>query len=247
MPNQMLKGAVKYCIEDKRFFLFVLIQFFIFECIANNVGGIMKSTSIIVLLIILGYGLKVTQDVIYGGKHLPKIKIREWVDLGFKGFIVYSFYLTIQASALFLLSKYLNFPPFDLEEMILYLGETVELFFEHDPISFIIFILAGLIIVYVTIFFMEISLAKLADGEHLKDAFDFREIKHVIETIGWNNYAIDYTKIVLALVILISINIFFTRYNGLNIIMGVITDILAFLVEYRGIGNIYREYKELTA
>ncbi len=167
--------------------------------------------------------------------------------LGFKGFIVYSFYLTIQASALFLLSKYLNFPPFDLEEMILYLGETVELFFEHDPISFIIFILAGLIIVYVTIFFMEISLAKLADGEHLKDAFDFREIKHVIETIGWNNYAIDYTKIVLALVILISINIFFTRYNGLNIIMGVITDILAFLVEYRGIGNIYREYKELTA
>ena len=206
----------------------------------------MKSTSIIVLLIVLGYGLKVTQDVIYGGKHFPKINIREWFDFGIKGFVVYTFYLTIQASALYLVSINLNFPKFDLEEIILYLGETVGLFFEHDPISFIIFILSGLIIVYVTIFFMEIALAKLADGGNLKNAFDFRELKHVIETIGWNRYAIDYTKIVLALVILISINIFFTRYDGLNIIMGVITDILAFLVEYRGIGNIYREYKDLA-
>ena len=147
---------------------------------------------------------------------------------------------------MYLVSINLNYPKFDLEEIILYLGETVGLFFEHDPISFIIFILSGLIIVYVTIFFMEIALAKLADGGNLKNAFDFRELKHVIETIGWNRYAIDYTKIVLALVILISINIFFTRYDGLNIIMGVITDILAFLVEYRGIGNIYREYKDLA-
>lgn len=66
MPNEILKGSVKYCLGNKIFFIYVLAQFFIFECITNKVGGIMKSTSLIVLLIVLGYGLKVTHDVING-------------------------------------------------------------------------------------------------------------------------------------------------------------------------------------
>ena len=118
------------------------------------------------------------------------------------------------------------------------------MFYSHDPVSFIIFILLGLIAVYVSIFFMEIALAILAEGGRLKEAFDFSEIKRIISVIGWNEYAIDYTKIVLAIVILVSIREFFYSYGGLAIIIGVITDLLAFIVEYRGIGNIYREYKE---
>ena len=246
MPNSMLKGSVRYCIENKIFCLYVLAQFILFECILNMVGGLMKSTSLIVLLIVLGYGLKVTQDVMNGGTSLPKIKLDELINFGLKGIVVYTFYLTIQASVLGLISLKLNFPEFDLEELIINLHETIALFYEHDPLSFILFISLGIVTVYITIFFMEIALARLADGGKLKEAFDFYGIKKVIDVIGWNSYAIDYTKIVLAVVILVSLNAFFAPYGILGLIMGVITDMLAFTVEYRGIGNIYREYKELS-
>ena len=154
----------------------------------------------------------------------------------------YTFYLTIQVSVLGLISILIDFPIFELEEFILNISETIALFYEHNPINFIIFILTGIITVYVTIFFMEIALAILADGGKLKEAFNFPKIRDIISTIGWNHYAIDYTKIVLAVVILISLRSFFDSYSVLNFIVCVITDILAFVVEYRGIGNIYKEY-----
>lgn len=244
MPAKILKGTVQYCLGNKLFFIYVLVQFFIFECITDVVGGIMKTSSLIVLLVVLGYGLKVTQDVANGGTRLPKIKLKELINFGLKGIVVYTFYLTIQGSVLGLISMKMNFPVFDLEELILEIHETVHLFYQHDPNTFILFILLGLITVYVTVFFMEIALAKLADGGKLKDAFDFRSIKEVIGVIGWNSYAKDYTKIVLSIVILMAINIYFIPYAGLNIIIGVVTDILMFVVEYRGIGLIYREYQE---
>lgn len=243
MPNAMLKGSVRYCTGNKLFCLYVLAQFFLFECLLNEVGGLMKSTSLIVLLVVLGYGLKVTQDVINGGTSLPKIKLNELVNFGLKGIVVYTFYLTIQASALGLISLLFHFPEFDLEEMIINLHETIALFFEHDPVSFILFIILGLLIVYGTIFFMEIALAILADGGKLKEAFDFPKIKDIIGVIGWKEYAADYTKIVAAVVILVLINGYFAHYGIFGIIIGVITDMLAFTVEYRGIGNIFREYK----
>ena len=246
MPNEILKGSVRYCTGNKTFFIYVFVQFLIFECITNKVGGIMKTTSLIVLLVVLGYGLKVTQDVINGGTSLPKIKLNELINFGLKGIVIYTFYLTIQASALGLVSLIFRFPEFDLEELILELHETIALFYEHDPISFILFIILGLLIVYGTIFFMEIALAILADGGKLKEAFDFPRIKNTIEIIGWKEYAADYTKIVAAVVILVFINGLFKSYGWISIIVGVITDMLAFTVEYRGIGKIYGEYKELT-
>lgn len=163
---------------------------------------------------------------------------------GIGGNIVYTFYLTIQASALGLISLMFNFPEFDIEELILNLHETIKLFFEHDPLTFIIFIILRLLIVYGTIFFMEIALAILADGGNLKDAFDFKRIKNTISTIGWKEYAADYTKIIASVIILVFINGLFKSTGWLSIIIGVITDMLAFLVEYRGIGMIYKEYKE---
>lgn len=243
MPNAMLKGSVKYCLGNKWLFCIVLVQFMIFETITHVVGGLMESTSLIVLLIVLGYGLKITQDVINGGKSLPKISINELINFGLKGTVVYTFYLTIQVSVLGLISILFDFPIFELEEFILNISETIALLYEHDPIIFIIFILLGLITVYVTVFFMEIALAILADGGKLKEAFEFSRIRDVISTIGWNHYALDYTKIVLAVVILIGIRCLFDFNGVLNFIVCVITDILAFVVEYRGIGNIYREYQ----
>ena len=247
MPNQMLKGTVKYCLGNKVFFIYVFAQFLIFELITNAVGGLMKSTSLIILLVVLGYGLKVTQDVMNGGTSLPKIKLEELVNFGLKGIVVYTFYLTIQASLLGLVSLKMNFPEFDIEEMLLNFSETVALFYEHDPIFFILFILFGLLTVYGTVFFMEIALARFADSGKLKSAFQFKDIRHTIDVIGWKDYAEDYTKIVASVVILVFLNGLFKQYGGISIIAGVITDMLAFIVEYRGIGNIYRGYLEKSA
>ena len=240
----MLKGSVRYLLGNKTFFIYVFAQFLLFECITNKVGGLLKTTSLIVLLVVLGYGLKVTQDVIGGGTSLPKIKLNELVNFGLKGIVVYTFYLTIQASLLGLISLLMNFPEFDLEELILDLHETMTLFYEHDPVTFILFILLGLLVVYGTIFFMEIALALLADGGKLRDAFDFPRIKSIIDSIGWKEYSADYTKIVASVVILVFINGLFKSYGLISILVGVITDMLAFIVEYRGIGKIYGEYKE---
>jgi len=85
MPNQMLKGTVKYCLGNKLFFTFVFVQFLLFECITNTVGGLLKSTSLIVLLAVLGYGLKVAQDVMNGGSSFPKINLNEFINFGLKG------------------------------------------------------------------------------------------------------------------------------------------------------------------
>ncbi|RAP43824.1 MAG: hypothetical protein BZ136_09330 [Methanosphaera sp. rholeuAM74] len=244
MPNEMLKGSVRYLLGNKTFFIYVFAQFLLFECITNKVGGLLKTTSLIVLLVVLGYGLKVTQDVIGGGTSLPKIKFNELVNFGLKGIVVYTFYLTIQASLLGLISLLMNFPEFDLEELILDLHETMTLFYGHDPVTFILFILLGLLVVYGTIFFMEIALALLADGGKLRDAFDFPRIKSIIDSIGWKEYSADYTKIVASVVILVFINGLFKSYGLISILVGVITDMLAFIVEYRGIGKIYGEYKE---
>ena len=49
MPNSMLKGSVIYSLGNKRFFIYVLFQFMIFETITHVVGGLMESTSLIVL------------------------------------------------------------------------------------------------------------------------------------------------------------------------------------------------------
>lgn len=246
MPNQMLKGSVKYCTENKLFFIYVFAQFFIFEALFVGVGALLKSTSLVVLLVVLGYGLKVTNNVINGGTSLPKIKIKELINYGLKGIVVYTFYLTIQTILLAVLSLILNFPIFDIEEYILELPKTVSLLFEHNPLIFILFIILGLLIVYGTVFFMEIALARLADGGKLKEAFDFKGIKRSIEIIGWKNYAADYTKIIASVIILVFINHLFSPYGIIGILIGVMTDILAFIVEYRGIGNIYREYKHLA-
>ncbi|WP_298501209.1 AarF/UbiB family protein [uncultured Methanobrevibacter sp.] len=160
----------------------------IFETITHVVGGLMESTSLIVLLIVLGYGLKITQDVINGGKSLPKIKFNELINFGLKGAVVYTFYLTIQVSVLGLISILLDFPIFELKEFILNISETISLLYEHDPVIFIIFILLGLITVYVTVFFMEIAeycSSKLINME-LIDGYEVTEL-YDNEIEGINN------------------------------------------------------------
>lgn len=189
-----------------------------------------------------GYGLVVTQDIINGGTRLPKLETRNILNFGIKGNIIFSFYAFIQALLLAVVSMGINFPPFKIEELILNFNETLNLFFTHDMVSCTIFIVSGCIIVYITTFFMEIALARLADGGKLKNAFNFPRIKHAIDIIGWRKYAWGYTKIILSIVIVT----FIIRYSipiwFVDSIVDAVLSFLVFIIEFIGIGNVYKVY-----
>ena len=245
MPLAVVKGSLKYCLENKWFFLLVLILFFILEYISDVFDSSRYIiVSVIVAIMLLGYGVQIIQDIINGGTRLPKIMPKKVIVFGIKGIIIRMFYLLIQVTLLAIVSIFIDFPVFDMEEFFLDYHHTIMLFFHHDVISFIIFTLSGLIISYVTIFFMELSLAKLADGGQLRKSFNFLRIKHAIDIIGWRRYTIAYTKIILVIVVFYNINILVDPYPIFNVVIGCLSLFIPFIVEYRGMGIVYKVYTD---
>ena len=243
MPIKIIKGSFEYCTENKLFFIFVLLLFFLCNFLIDNSVSIIL-VPIIIQLIMVGYGLQVSQDIINGGIRLPKIMPKKVISLGIKGMIVILFYVEIQIFILALVSLNLNFPQFELEELILQYNETIHLFMTHDHISCLIFIISGFIVVYITSFFMEMALARLADGGSIKNAFNFPRIKHAIDVIGWKNYTWGYTKIIIAIVILTHLLNYRIPIQPIDTVVDSILSLLIFIIEFMGIGHVYKVYKE---
>ena len=220
MPIAVVKGSIKYCMENKLFFLFVLIIYAMSEYLLDIVHTpISDLTSMICFILVMGYGLQIIKDVIDGGTRLPKIMPKKVIIFGLKGFVIEEFFL-----------EYYN---------------TIRLIFNHDAVSCIIFVISGFVITYVTSFFMELSLARLADGGQLRKSFNFRRIKHAIDVIGWKNYTIGYSKIIFIIIVFSHIEIFFDQFQGFNVVTGVLSLFIIFIIEYRGMGNVYKVYTDL--
>ena len=205
---------------------------------------VVEFAALIISVLVMGYGLQVIEDVINGGTRLPKIMPKKVVIFGIKGFIIHLVYFMLELFLLEIIAMNLDFPVFELEEFILDYNNTIMLIFNHDIVSFTIFMISGFIITYVVTFFMELSLARLADGGQLRKSFNFPRIKHAIDIIGWKNYTIGYTKIILIIVVFSHINKFFDPYDGLNIIIGMLSSFIIFIVEYRGMGIVYKAYTD---
>ena len=90
---------------------------------------------------------------------------------------------------------------------------------------------------------MEISLARLADGGKILDSFNIPAIKRCIDTIGWRNYTLDYTKLLFAIAILAYLQYGINLFGHYEYIINVIFGFFIFVIQYIGIGKIYREYK----
>lgn len=182
MPIDVVKGTIDYCMENKLFFLFVLIIFTLLEYSTDIVQGDISIFAILISpILVMGYGIQIIEDVINGGIRLPKIMPKKVLIFGLKGIIIRMFYVSIQGGLLYLIAINLNFPVFEIEELFLEYHETMMLIFNHDMVAFFIFMCSGFIITYVTVFFMELSLARLADGGKLREAFNFPRIKHAID------------------------------------------------------------------
>lgn len=245
MPLAVVKGSLKYCLENKVYFLFILILFIVLEYsvdVVDTRGA--ELAALIISALVMGYGLQVIEDVINGGTRLPRIMPKKVVIFGIKAFIIHLVYFMLELFLLGIIAMNLDFPVFELEEFILEYNNTIMLIFNHDIVSFTIFMISGFIITYVVTFFMELSLARLADGGQLRKSFNFPRIKHAIDIIGWKNYTIGYTKIILIIVVFSHINKFFDPYDGLNIIIGMISSFMVFIVEYRGMGIVYKVYTD---
>lgn len=243
MPMAVVKGSLDYCLKNKLFFILVIIIFAIVEY-STDILDIPLLTYLMSQALLMGYGLQIIDDVINGGTRLPKIMPKKVILLGLKGLVISFFYFAIGSLILVCIAIQLKFPLFSIESFFLEYRSTITMLFNHDWVSSIIFVFSGFIVTYVVSFFMELSLAKLADGGRLRNSFNFSRIKRAIDVIGWKNYTIGYTKIIFVIVIFSHINKFLDPYYGFNVVLGTINSFITFIVEYRGMGIVYKVYTD---
>ena len=252
MPVFKLKKVWEYCTYNKPFFVFVLILFAIINFIENAYGYYIdfNTSGLIVLIctiLLNGYGMTITRDRANQGYRLPKVLPRDIVILGIKSTIVFLVYLVIQGNVLDFVCSPLGFPPFDLEDMLFNFDETIRMLYVHNAINTLKFLIFGSISFYVTLFFMEIGLARLADTGRLLTAFNIVAIFKDINLVGWRHYARDCTTIMVAIVILGLLDSFFIPISFIEYLVDVVLSLLIFATQFLGIGAIYAEVKDKSS
>lgn len=249
MPLFKLKRVWDYCTYNKPFFIFIIILY----GIVNFIEAYYEThlTSLLAVLIVstcyifvAGYGLTITRDRANHGVRLPKILPKRIFILGIKSILVVSIYFSIQTILLNLICLPLGFPVFDLEKLLFNLNETIHLFFINDPRNCILFIIFGSICFYITLFFLEIALARLADTGKLLSSFKVRSIKRTIDIIGWRHYVKDCTLIILTIVFLGFLKAYVIPVGVLDYIADVVLDLLIFATQSLGIGAAYAKFKD---
>lgn len=250
MPLKRLRYTFDYCRANPLGFLIILILLGIIGFLNRTINFneldiklILTLISIITSLFIYGYGMVITKDTIKDGKKLPKIRIKECFDFGLKSMIIIWIYSTIEFFFLFTFSAGFNFPRFQLKFAIAHIMETLQLYYQYNPLYTFEFIILSLIATYIVAFFMEISLARLADGGRLIGVFNIFSIKNCIDTIGWRHYTWDYTKILLSIMILGYIQYGIDHFKLFNGVVDLVIGLLIFTIEFIGIGMIYKDYK----
>lgn len=249
MPHRVIKTVWDYCAYSKKFFAFIIILIFISSLIQNEFHRNLHmyewlAFQVISTIVVAGYGMVITRDRINHGVRLPKIVIKDILVLGVKSFIVFEVYLFVQGCVLDLICSPLDFPEFELEDMLINFQQTLHTMQTHNPLHTAIYIIVGAILFYITAFFLEIALAKLADTNSLKEAFNIVSIKRSIDVIGWRHYAKEYTMIILAIVILSYLDNFTVFIPVVDGILGLILGLLIFATQFMGIGAVYRNIKD---
>jgi len=248
MPLFKMKKVWDYTTYNKPFFIFILFLFCVWVYI-DNLTDNSESLKVLLLMVLMdsllfGYGMTITRDRINEGVRLPKIMFKDVFVLGFKSFIVFAIYFCVQGYILQIISSPFGFPPFDLEDLLMDAPETVHLLLSHSFVDTLTFLFIGAVLFYATAFFMEIALARLADTGKLRSAFNLVGIKKNIDTIGWAEYAKDYTMIVIAMAIFSYLTIIVFPFDILNYVWGVFLYMLMFVTQFLGIGAIYSRVKE---
>lgn len=254
MPLKRLKFTGDYTVSNIRNFIIILLLILVSNIIKSNYNpmndDMLYIPYILIALLTLitqGYGLLVTKDTMYEGTKLPDIKIWKSIVLGIKSFIVVIIYSSIQITVFSLVADIFDFPYIQIGEGTIHLENISTLFYNHGSVDTILFAIFVIVVMYTFTFFMEISLARLADKEKLSSALNILSIGKCINTIGWIHYASDYTKLIMAIAILAYIKYGMDFILVDNLIMDLIIGVLIFIIQFIGIGAIYKEYKIKSA
>ena len=250
MPLKRLKYTFDYCRANPIGFLIVLFLIWSINFMNNYADAhtikyklIFYPLVCLATLFMYGYGLAITKDIIRNGEKLPIIKLKQCTVFGIKASLMIILYSLIEGFLLYDLSTRFYLPEFHLRFAVSHLTETLKLYYWHNPVSTIEFIVVSIMVTYIVAFFLEISLARLADGGRLLGAFNLLSIKRCIDTIGWRHYTADYTKIMLSIAILAYLQYGIDMFGLFNEIIDLIIGLLIFAIEFIGIGTIYQEYK----
>lgn len=249
MPLFKLKRVWDYTSYNIVFFIFIGLIIFLFNLLPDysmsyfgfEVGGIVQ---ILVWVFINGYGMIITRDRINHGYRLPKIIPGDVINLGIKSTVVYGFYICLQTVLMLCLTYVFNIPVFDLHELLWKFNETIQMFTVNTPQQTLTFILLGGIVFYITSFWAEIGLARLADTKSFFAAFNFRAIYKSLRIFGFRKYIWDYTSIILVITILTFIKSINLSNFALDSTWEIIFGLLIFTTQYLGIGAIYCEIKD---
>ena len=188
--------------------------------------------------------MSITRDRINHGKRLPKIMLGEVFSLGIKSVFVYGFYLFVQFAVMIVMSMMFDFPIFNLEEMLLNLDDTVHMFLVNEIWYSLKFVVFGGLAFYITTFFVEIGLARLADTKSLLSAFNFASLYRSIKLIGLKAYVFECTSIILAIIVLSYLKyVSFTDF-WFNHLWSTFLGFLIFATQYLGIGAVYANIKD---
>lgn len=249
MPVVKLRRVWDYCTYNKAFFVFILILFAIINFIENDYVyyfDVISRTLILAICTVLlnGYGMTITRDRANHGYRLPKVMPKDVVVLGIKSSIVFSVYVVIQELILDLVCTPLGFPAFNLSDLLFHFSDTIYMLYGHDPASTVKFLFFGAMFFYITLFFMEIGLARLADTGKLLSAFDIAAINKNISSVGWAHYARDCTTIIVAIVMLSLLKSVFIPISSIEYLVDIILALLMFATQFLGIGAIYAEIKD---
>ena len=249
MPVNVIKKVWDYCSYSKSFLIFIFFLFLISQIFQNKVyvnvdGGAWMILQAIVFIIVSGYGMEIARDRINHGVKLPKIIVKDVIVLGFKASVVIAFYVIVQTVLLYFITP-MDFPFFNLEELLVDLNDTINTLSSHRLFDDLIFVVAGGIIFYCTTFFMEIALAKLADTGKFSEAFNFSSIRRSISALGWWEYAKEYTMIILAIVILTYLKFIDIPFWFIDVPFDLLMGILIFATQFLGIGAIYSKMKDI--
>lgn len=250
MPLKRLKYTIDFIKPNiPSFILLIILVAFLgflneFNVGFSEINRIIGFALILILgTIINGYGLCVTKEISNNRNSLPKLEFYKSFVLGLKAFVVTMIYSTIQIGILWVVSVTFKFPMITINKGELMVENFGSLFNYHGAIDTILFAIFVIFVLYITTFFFEIAIARLADKGKISSALNMIEIRRCLNTIGWVHYTADYTKLIIAIAILAYIRYgidFIVLDNGMfELIIG----ILIFLIEFIGIGMIYREYK----
>ena len=250
MPLFKLKKVLQYSMNDIPYFIFILVLIFIINTIGDFSVSYMDSYYMvffingIVSVVILGYGVLITKDRINHGHKLPRIVVKDVLVLGIKSLFVYIAFFLIQTWVFTITSQIFDIPMFDLEDLLMNFEDTVHMFVVNEAFHSLIFVVVGGLAFYVTTFFVEISLAMLADTNSLLLSFNLVSLSKKIRVIGFKTYILDCTSIILAIIILSYLQHIAIPIFWLDQIWETVLGFLIFATQYLGIGALYADIKD---